>query len=287
MPSCAFLSIEQTDGWFIDDDLVHPYLKELGWQIQNVPWTAKIDWNQFDVVVIRSPWDYQDHLEAFLKVLQQIESSSAMLLNPFSTVSWNVNKRYLFELEKKGVQLVPTERVKSPSIEELAILYDRFETDELIIKPMIGANADDTFRLPKSNLPELKPIIDRFSDRSAMIQPFMQSVVEEGEFSLIYFNGHLSHTILKTVAAGDYRVQEEHGGGVISIPTPESALLQAAEKAMNSLPFKPFYARVDLVRAPQNTFNLMELELIEPCLYFRFDEESPKRFAQIIDQMFS
>ena len=102
----------------------------------------------------------------------------------------------------------------------------------------------------------------------------------------MYFQGELSHVVLKTAAAGDYRIQEEHGGGVTTIEKPEALLVAAASKAMHNLPEIPLYARVDLVRTPQNSFALMELELVEPCLYFRFDTESARNFAQCIDRYY-
>ena len=61
------LSIANTEGWFIDDDLVHPQLEALGWQVENIPWNQTKDWNEFDLVVVRSPWDYQQHLQEFQK----------------------------------------------------------------------------------------------------------------------------------------------------------------------------------------------------------------------------
>ena len=117
-----------------------------------------------------------------------------------------------------------------------------------------------------------------------MLLPFRNNVVKEGEFTLMYFNRKLSHTILKTIGKGDFRVQEEHGGGVIPISKPEDELLKAAEKAMSALPQTPFYARDDLVRTPKNIIALRELELIEPCLYFRFDKDSLKFFADLLDE---
>ncbi len=284
MPRCAFLSIANTEGWFIDDDLVHPFLKDLGWDVKNIPWNQETNWNEFDLVVIRSPWDYQQHLDEFVKVLEKIDQSSATLLNPLEIVRWNIHKNYLFELEEKGVELVPTIRFQNLNASQIEEAFSKFNTEEIVVKPLIGANADDTFWLKKSNQDDWKKALNIFQNKEGMIQPFMQSVVDEGEFSLMYFQGHLSHTILKTVGAGDFRVQEEHGGGVIAIQSPESSIFSAGEKAMAALPQKPFYARVDLVRTPQNTMALMELELIEPCLYFRFDRHSPERFANYLDE---
>ncbi len=283
MPKCVFLSIANTEGWFIDDDLVHEPLKKLGWEIENIPWNKATDWNNYDIVVIRSPWDYQDHLEKFLDVLDNIEKSRAILLNDIEIVRWNINKNYLFELERQGVGIVPSIRKINPGITDLENAYETFHCRELIIKPIIGANADDTFRIPRGDHSIRKNVVETFRNRECIIQPFIENVVEEGEFSLMYFNGNLSHVILKTVGDGDFRVQEEHGGGVMTIKKPEPRLLSAAEKSMQALPSTPMYARVDLVRTPQNSFALMELELIEPCLYFRFDPESPARFAACID----
>ncbi|TDQ18514.1 hypothetical protein DFQ04_0316 [Algoriphagus boseongensis] len=284
MPACAFLSISNTEGWFIDDDLVHPYLEDLGWTVQNIPWNQETDWDKFDLVVIRSPWDYQNHLVDFLRVLDRINRSKALLLNPIELVHWNINKSYLFELQAKGVELVPTIKPSILQLSDIRNAFEKFQTDELIVKPQIGANADDTFRLSKTREADWGKVLPFFQNKVGMLQPFMNSVVEEGEFSLMYFNGKLSHTILKTVGKGDFRVQEEHGGGVIPISKPEPALFEAAEKAIQALPQQPFYARVDLVRTPQNTFALMELELIEPCLYFRFDPDSPKVFAKLLNE---
>ncbi|MDX1440598.1 MAG: hypothetical protein R3284_11920, partial [Rubricoccaceae bacterium] len=122
---------------------------------------------------------------------------------------------------------------------------------------------------------------DAFAERAYMVQPFMQNVVDEGEFSLFYFNNVYSHTILKTPKTGDFRVQEEHGGIIQSVDT-EPELLKAGDHAIASLP-NLLYARADFVREGSK-FLLMELELIEPALYFRMDPASPMRFARAFDE---
>lgn len=284
MPKCVFLTISNTEGWFIDDDLVHEPLKKLGWQIKNIPWDKETDWNEYDLVIIRSPWDYQDHLDQFFKVLKNIDESNAILLNSLKIVQWNINKEYLSDLEKKGGDIVPTIRKTGIKRTDILHAFDTFKTEEIIVKPMIGANADDTYRISKEKQNNFNEIEKVFSKRPCMIQPFMNNIIEEGEFSLIYFDGVLSHTILKTAEPGDFRVQEEHGGGVIAIKEPEQNLVASADKFMNMLEEKPLYSRVDLVRTPENSFALMELELIEPCLYFRFHSKSAESFAACIDK---
>ena len=284
MLNCALLSISNTKGWFCDDDLLHEPLQKLNWRVQNIPWNKPIDWDLFDLVIIRSTWDYQDHLNQFIKVLNNIQKSRAILLNSLELVKWNINKNYLFDLENKGVELVPSIKTISLKMTDIKSAFEKFKTAELIVKPTIGANADDTFRIKKKGVTDFEELESTFHNRECMIQPFMRNIVEEGEYSLMYFQGKLNHTILKTVKIGDYRVQEEHGGSVIPIEMPDVLLVSSANKAMDSLPEKPFYARVDMVRTSQNSFALMELELIEPSLYFKFDDESAQNFAECINE---
>ena len=276
MPRCAFLTLENTEGWFVDDELVHEPLRELGWEVEDVPWTKPADWDTYDLVVIRSPWDYQQRSADFIEVLKQIDRSSASLWNSFETVQWNINKNYLIELRAKRVEIVPTVMLPRLAQGDLDRIGEAFGTQDLIVKPTIGANADATFWLPHQHPGSV------FAAKPCFVQPFMANIVEEGEFSLMYFNRTLSHTILKTVAAGDFRVQEEHGGGVVAVEDPEPALVAAANKVMEQIAWKTLYARVDLVRTESGSFALMELELIEPCLYFRFGKDSAVAFAQAI-----
>ena len=114
----------------------------------------------------------------------------------------------------------------------------------------------------------------------------MTSIIEEGEFSLFYFNRTYSHTILKTPESGDFRVQEEHGGRIISV-TPEQKALQCAMEVLETLNVSLLYARIDLVREETGDYALMELELIEPSLYFRMDPIASTRFAQALAEMVS
>ena len=117
-----------------------------------------------------------------------------------------------------------------------------------------------------------------------MAQPFLSHVVAEGEFSLFYFNGTLSHSILKTPKADDFRVQEEHGGVIRAVEV-ESKLREAGDAALGALDSVPLYARADFVRANDGGgFWLIELELIEPSLYLRTDPGAPARFAQALHE---
>jgi hypothetical protein len=115
-----------------------------------------------------------------------------------------------------------------------------------------------------------------------MVQPFMRGIVEEGEFSLFYFSGEYSHTILKTPKTGDFRVQEEHGG-IIQATKPTADLLATGERIMHNISPTPLYARIDFVRTGEGEFAVVELELIEPSMYLREAAHAPQMFASAIN----
>lgn len=285
MPRCAFLTMDNLDEFEVYDELLLEPMANLGWSVEMVSWRSpKVDWNRFEVVIIRSPWDYQQDVDRFIEVLKDIDESSARLENPLPLILWNIDKTYLRELETDGILIVPTLWGEQLSDRNLEDAFQKFKVDELIIKPTVSANADNTFRVPVGMNKVLKKnILKVFEERPYMIQPFMQAIVDEGEFSLFYFGGEYSHTILKTPGTGDFRVQEEHGGSLHSVE-PEKQLLYRARQVMDLLKPQPLYARADYVRTPDNDFALMELELIEPSLYFNMDKESPHRFARIFDE---
>lgn len=278
----AFLSMDDLDGYVADDELAFEPLRELGWQVETVSWRkARLDWKQYAAVIIRTTWDYQKDLPAFLLTLKRIESETR-LANSVAVAEWNADKTYLRELEKNGAKIVPTIWDNgSIANAQIALWRERLQTDEIVIKPTVSANADDTFRLQglSAPVPELNEV---FRNRSFLVQPFMSGIVEEGEFSLFYLNGEYSHAILKTPATGDFRVQEEHGG-LIQAVQPTAKLLAAGQSVMQLIHPTPLYARADFVRDEANDFLLMELELIEPSLYLRMDGRAPRRFARAIN----
>jgi glutathione synthase/RimK-type ligase-like ATP-grasp enzyme len=114
-----------------------------------------------------------------------------------------------------------------------------------------------------------------------MAQPFMPHIRSEGEYSLIYLNGAFSHAILKIPAAGDFRVQEEHGGLITAVEAGE-ALRRVGRRALHTLDETPLYARVDIVRHNAGDFRIMEFELIEPSLYLRMHPYAPRRLARAL-----
>jgi len=280
---CAILTMNNLNDFEAYDNLFEQPLLTLGWQMHMVSWRDEnVNWNDYAAVIIRSPWDYQDDPSAFLKVLNKIEQSSAHLENSLKTVEWNIDKKYLRELENHDIKIVRTLWRENLTQEHVFQYFAELKVDQLVIKPRISANADNTFWLTKENYQTFFPQLEKaFSTSEFLVQPFMKSVIDEGEFSLFYFNGIYSHAILKTPKDSDFRVQEEHGGRLAAI-TPETGLTNHAVEALSAIKAQigmPMYARVDFVRCEQG-FALMEAELIEPSLYFNMDEQSATRFAQ-------
>lgn len=286
MRRCAFLTLDDPGGYVIDDELAYESLRELGWSVEAIPWRRTgISWGRFDAVVIRSPWDYQDDPDAFLEVLTEIEGSGTPLLNGLDLVRWNLHKTYLREFASAGISIVPTVWRDRLASGELAGVFAEVGAEEAVVKPVLSANADGAFRLDRRTVTEWDSEIESYyADRPLMVQPFVRAVTDEGEFSLFYFNGEYSHAILKTPRTGDFRVQEEHGG-LIRAVDPGETLRAMGEDVLGVIAEQPLYARTDFVRADSGAaFWLMELELIEPALYFRMDSGAPGRFARALDE---
>ncbi len=285
MRRVAFLTMDRLDGFVTYDHLAVAPLAARGWDVAFVPWRDAGDGRAFEAVVVRSPWDYQDDPDAFLDALAALDAGPARLANPLGVMRWNLDKRYLRGLAARGVPTLPTEWGDGLTADDVRALHARFaagpSAGEIVVKPTVGANADGAFRLAPGA--DASAAIDVLGVRPWLAQPFVQAVVDEGEVSVFLFGGEPSHAVLKTPAAGDFRVQEEHGGAIRAVPlTP--ALVDAASRAVaaagdaDGAEGPLLYARADLVRW-DGGWAVMEVELVEPSLYFAYDDASPVRFA--------
>ena len=159
--TCAFLSTDDLDGFYTYDRLAIPCFEELGWAVEEVSWRedarAAVDWSRFGVVVIRTPWDYQADPEAFMATLARIDEATR-LENSLALCRWNLEKTYLRDLGTRGVAIVPTlwrppDAPLDPTLfDELAALDASGPVDELVVKPVLSANADRTHRLGRGDL---------------------------------------------------------------------------------------------------------------------------------------
>ena len=279
MQKICFLSTDNLEDFYVWDDLLVPHFAAKGFEVDVVSWHATdVDWSDYELVIVRSTWDYQDDPNAFTEVLANIEASNTVLANPFALMQWNISKWYLQALADDGITIIPSRFYKGINTDLIATHFHEFGADEIVIKPLISANSDNTFRLTSASLEAQSETLNNvFNELDCMIQPFLKSIITDGEYSLFYFNGQYSHAIKKVPKQGDFRVQEEHGGQLYTI-TPDMDQMIAAKKVLAKLPEEALYARVDLAYNEQQ-WQLMEVELIEPSLYFNMDKHSPAKFV--------
>lgn len=280
--TCEALFNKKTDnvsGFVTDDHLLVEPLKELGFETEFVVWSAPTDWQKYDCAVIRTTWDYISQSERYLKALKEIDQQTR-LLNPFSVVQWNIQKDYLLELAEKGIETVSTQVIKAFDPDSILDYIKENRASGIVIKPIVGAGAINTFFLTAGEVPafDSKKIQGRF-----LLQPFMESI-REGEISVIYFGGKLSHAIKKVPKKGDYRSQEEYGSAILPY-TPSAKELAFCETVLKAIPEPGLYARIDFLSEGLAPL-LMEVELIEPSLYFRTDPGSPRRFGEALKSIF-
>jgi glutathione synthase/RimK-type ligase-like ATP-grasp enzyme len=284
---CAFLSTDNLEDFFVYDDLVKPHLSKLGWQVDDVSWHDQtVNYDDFDLVVVRSTWDYQSHYQAFIDCLKRIQQANCELQNSFELMRWNVSKTYLKSLYQKGVRILPTVWAENYSKDIIEDAFTTLNCDELVVKPVVSANADDTYRVTRSALDALETTLaNTFANKAFMIQKFETSITTLGETSLFYFDSAFSHGITKKPAEGDFRVQEEHGGQLFAL-SPSKEMLAFGQTVIDALPEKSLYARIDIIQTAEGPA-LIEVELIEPSLYFNMDEQSAERFAKAIHRRFA
>ena len=282
----AYLTMADAGDYVTDYHVSFGPMQDLGWVVETVDWRSEPDWNRFDAVYICTPWDYPLYVDEFRAVLRAIDASSARLFNDIAIVEWNLEKTYLREVEQRGADIVPSTWYEGFEASQVPAFFEEHENNKLVIKPTVGANAQDTFVLTNPVDAELLATLQVvFTNRRFFVQPFIENIRSEGEFSLFFFNGVYSHAILKTPKAGDFRVQEEHGAEIIPTAPPKD-LLAVAEQVFSHIEPLPVYGRGDWVRGPDGRFLLMELELIEPSLYLRTDRDAAARFAAAFNQRF-
>ena len=282
-PLCVFIGLEDSTGHVIDDHLCEPFLTQRGWRLETRPWSVPWDWKQADLLVLRSCYDYWLRADEFEEFLAAREREGSALVNPISLVRWNRSKRYLMELAALGVAMVPSlvlEKDADPAVLS-SFLEQNSQFCEFVAKPLVGSGGFEMQRLSLEDLSTAQ------FGRDVMIQPFRPQI-SRGEWSAIYFNGQPSHPVIKTAREGEYRVQDSHGGTTRSLRWEEKpSLLEhantvAAAIARLELP-QPCYARYDFIDGEaEGELLLMEVELIEPTLFFTHDPDAAERFVDAL-----
>lgn len=249
----------------VDDELLQRVLEERGCEAQAIVWDEeRTDWSEFDLCLVRSTWDYHEKYREFLAWARRVEAT-AVLHNPADLIAWNSEKTYLRQLATGGVRIVPTVWVSRDDSADIEEILASEGWDEAVVKPTVDLGARNLHRVRPGEGSAALALALRQSNE-AMVQPFLPSLEDQGELSLIYVAGELTHAVRKRPAAGDFRVQGIWGG-TASAEQPEARELQIGAAVMAQLESPPLYARVDLVADLEAKPCLIELELIEPNLY--------------------
>ena len=230
-------------------------------------WDEAFDVEKYDAFMVGTVWDYFPQKDKFLQSLNQIETRRPVF-NPAKVIAWNIEKYYLRELERLGAPSIPTMWADAPEPKTIEAAYDEFDTDQLVIKPLVGGGA---WRQALLNRGEALPDRELLPLNACLIQPFLPSVPKEGEYSFLFFGGQFSHALQKVPRSGDYRVQSAYGAREL-VHEPRAGEIELCEQVLDAARQATgeetlLYARVDMVRGLTGALALMELEIIEPYLY--------------------
>ena len=284
MPRIALATYATLPGLNDDDRLLVTALDKQGITAVPAVWDSRdMAWGDFQGVLVRSCWDYHRRLPEFLEWIARLERDGLgrVLWNPPELLRWNSHKSYLRDLAARGVAIVPTRWLARGEPCGLAEVLRHEGWGEAVVKPTVSASASGTWSTTLTGAASNQPKLDEMlRSGDVLVQPLVPEVRDPGEWSLVFFQGRFSHAVLKRPAAGDYRVQWEFGGSA-DTRKPSRKLIVDAERVLAAVPGDPLYARVDGV-ARDGKLVLMELELIEPHLFFAWDARAATRLAKAI-----
>lgn len=267
----------------LEDELLKNALEIKGMKVTRSSWdNPDFDWTTTHFVLFRAIWDYFHRFAEFDSWLKKA-SHQTQLINPYSIIQWNMDKHYLLDLQRKNINIPPTHFLEKGQLISLKDLLKESAWERAILKPAIAGGARHTYLLDKTNVDEYQDIFQQLIANEALLfQEFQNNIVSKGEVSLMVFGGKYSHSVLKKVKQGDFRVQDDFGGSVhLYHPTKEE--IEFAEfVVLQCESYSPVYARVDVMWDNQNQLCVSELELIEPELWFRTNQNATNLMAEAL-----
>jgi glutathione synthase/RimK-type ligase-like ATP-grasp enzyme len=240
-------------------------------------------WEEYDGVIVRSCWDYFHRPAEFHDWLDELEQRQTCVFNHTATLRWNADKRYLRDLDACGVPVIPTHWIDRGGTASLDDVRERTGWSELVVKPAVSGGAHRTWRASPGEPAHDERLSAMSADGTVLVQPLVDEIERDGEWSLIFFDGAFSHAVIKRPRSGDFRVQKEHGGTVEAV-MPSASIIDDAARAIaaaHAPDGAPLYARVDGC-VVDGRLMLMELELLEPELFLRMDPSAADRLASAL-----
>lgn len=265
-----------------DERSLIPALETFGLVAEPRVWDdPSVRWDDVQLVVVRSTWDYSRRRDAFLSWCAAVPH----VLNSVPVLTWNTDKTYLRDLEAAGIPIVPTEWIGGDSD------GGRFDLPEgpLVVKPTVSSGAQNTARYGPSDQAAARAHIERLltDELEVMVQPYVSSVDADGEAGLIYIDGVFSHAIRKgpLLRVPGSSTDQLWAVEDISVRTPDADERAVAEATLDALRWpreELLYARVDMVRDGDGAPMLLELELAEPSLFLALGDGAAVRLAGAI-----
>ena len=267
-----------------EDGLLIEALNNLGLKTIKKDWNdSNFNWNSTKTAVFRSTWDYFDKFSIFQNWLSQVQNKCA-LINSYEQIKWNLDKHYLQDLKNWSLPIPKSVFINKMSGTKLKDIATNMKWNHIVVKPTVSGAAKNTFQLKDQEIDNFQTKWIRLTNQEDFIvQEFQKNIIKSGEIAVMLFGGKYSHAVLKKAKKGDFRVQDDFGGTVETI-TPSKEIIDLAEKAIKKLNPTPLYCRVDVILNNQNKAVIIELELIEPELWFRFKITAADKLAMYIKE---
>jgi glutathione synthase/RimK-type ligase-like ATP-grasp enzyme len=264
-----------------DDRPLAAVLTARGHEVTAALWDdPALDWKRFDLVMLRSPWDYFHRRDEFLRWAERT-AAATRLWNPLPLIRWNSHKGYLLQLREQGAPVIPTEIVNKGGTVDLRARMAANRWTRAVVKPAVGADSFGTVLAAPDGMDAAQAHADQLlAERDLMIQPYFASVEEPGERCLVHIDGHFSHAVRKR---SHFLGGRHVGPEGLAVPAAEDERAAAAVVLRLAKAGDALYARVDLARDDDGRPCLMELELVEPTLFFTTAPGAADRRADALE----
>jgi glutathione synthase/RimK-type ligase-like ATP-grasp enzyme len=267
-----------------DDRVLAAALGRRGAAVRAAPWDdVSITWSEATAVIVRSTWNYHHRRAEFLSWTELV-AEGTQLYNTPATIRWNSHKGYLAALAARDVPVIDTVFAEAGSATDVAAVATQHHWHDLVIKPAVSASAHETFRFRATEHDAAQAHLDRLlASGDAMLQPHLDVLGQRGELALMFIAGRFTHAVRRRsalAAEGSMPRSAPAEAAASAVGFAERVLQEAALlMAANEM---PLYARVDLAETPTKGHRLLELELIEPSLFFLHAPEAAESMADAI-----
>lgn len=265
----------------------------LGITTEHVVWDdPSVYWRDFKIILVRSTWDYfqkEEKLKNFLSVLTKINNLGISIINSLELIKWNCKKTYLKDLKEIGIPVIDTLWLNKNQLNDMKLLIAEKKWAHCVVKPVLSGGGKHTINFTSDKSKEIAKECLLLNEEEWMVQPFVEEIIKEGEYSFIFLEKEFSHCVLKKPGEGNFIASPLHGGSIHSF-NPSPGMLEQAKKILDLMPFSFLYVRMDAI-SRNDKLVVMEIEMIEPYLFDEYTEnfigKFNKHFVPIISKLFN